>query len=93
MKIKTDHKWKNFKYGYELPKGQRHWFDYLDDIDSGTFIQYRGHWYSLDQFMQLDSKCPIVGNWDGVHNDSYFSGVLIRISEDCEQYQIATYIS
>ena len=31
--------------------------------------------------------------WHGYMSDSYFSGLLIRYSDDYEEYQIATYIS
>ena len=31
--------------------------------------------------------------WHGTNGDSYFSGVLIRISDDGEEYKIATYTS
>ena len=29
--------------------------------------------------------------WDGYISDSFFSGVLIKISDDNEEYQIGTY--
>ena len=32
-------------------------------------------------------------NWHGYMSDSLFSGILIRYSDDMDQYQIATYIS
>lgn len=30
--------------------------------------------------------------WDGYHSDSYFSGIVIKLSPDGEQYQVGTYI-
>jgi len=94
MKIVTDHKWKHFKYGYEVPKKvMKDQFDWMDEdqVDDG-FICYRGTWYHAGEFMR------IVGNPDkefskyhGYHSDSFFSGVLVKLSDDGEAYQIATY--
>jgi len=32
-------------------------------------------------------------SWHGHKGDSFFSGTLIRVSDDGEEYQIATYLS
>ena len=97
MKIRTDHKWKPFVYRYDVPtKVLSDWFDYQDPEESyDGFFQYRGHWYHLDQFMRIDKESPLalIGDWHGYASDSFFSGVLIRVSEDGGEYQIGTYIS
>ncbi len=84
-KIVTDHKWKNFKYANEVPQGVlASEFDYQDrDHVVDEFFCYRGSWYHLDMFM----RCELPG-WSGYHGDTYFSGVLIKISHDGEQYQV-----
>lgn len=44
--------------------------------------------------MRLDGKSgDVMSAWHGYHGDSYFSGVLIRLSDDGERYQVATYFS
>lgn len=88
--ISTDHKWKQFRYRYEVPaRVLADQFDHLaEEESSDTFILYRKHWYHLSDFMQGGPE-----EWDGVAADSYFSGILIRVSEDGEQYQVATYMS
>jgi len=95
MIIQTDHKWKNLLYGYELTKTERKDFDYLtdDEIDCQSFFRYRKRVYSLDQFMRLNTECPVMSQWHGSCGDSYFSGILIKLSDDGEQYMVATYIS
>lgn len=95
MKIKSDKKWKNFRYGYELPKKALKDFDWLKDAeDEDGFMNYRGRWYHLQEFMRLDAKAPdALSKWHGYSADSYFSGVVIRVSSDGEQYQIGTYFS
>lgn len=95
--VYTDHKWKNFKYGYEVPKGvMKDQFDYLSDDmkDSGDFIQYQGRWYSSEDFMRIDPHAPdFMKGWDGYSSDSFFSGILLKYSRDGDQYMIGTYIS
>ncbi len=97
--IITDHKWKDFKYAYDVPQSVLEDYDHLDDNADG-WINYRRCWYHLSDFMDLHNKVHMPAEspfktlgYDGVHNDSFFSGVLIKISDDCEQYKIATFIS
>jgi hypothetical protein len=96
MSIRTDHKWHNFKYGYEVPKKvMRDQFDWMDEDqrEGDQFILHNGHWYHLSDFMRLPKGTPIPGSWDGYAGDSYFSGMLIKVSQDGERYKIARYIA
>ena len=96
--IRTDHKWKNLRYRYEVPsRALTAKFDYQDaSEESGVtdgFFCYLGIWYHLDEFTRLDcmtEDSPFSG-WDGYAGDSFFSGVLIKLSEDGEQYQVGRY--
>jgi hypothetical protein len=100
-KIITDHKWKQFKYGYEVPKSiYNNDYDYLDDCDkTDGWIKYRNSWYHISDFMSCHNQIHSPNNpwlkfgYDGYLSDSYFSGVLIKLSDDNEGYQIATFIS
>jgi len=103
IKIISNYQWRNFLYGHELPASVRGDFDYMNDEEfySHNFIKYKGHYYDVSEFMLYKHECSDeVKNqdhskwqWQGYQSDSYFSGVLIRYSDDCEQYQIATYFS
>ena len=101
VEIITDHKWKNFRYGYEVPaKIRLEDYDWLEDEEKfDKWIKYRDRYYHLSEFMNLHNKIHCVNppefmdGYDGYISDSFFSGVLIKISEDGEQYKIATYIS
>lgn len=93
--IITDHKWKPFKYGNEVPKHVRNDFDWVDEeVNYDDFLFYRGRWYHTSEFMRVNpnSAFALLG-YDGYLGDSYFSGVLIKLSDDGEAYKIATYIS
>ncbi len=57
-------------------------FDWLDPEESGSFFRYRGWWYELSDFVLPPKDLP---EWHGFSPDSYFSGVLIRLSEDGEE--------
>ncbi len=96
LTIKTDNKWKNLISGYELPKGKRKDFDYLteEELDCRDFIKYRGVYYDLGEFMWIDNTFPEeMKKWDGYTLDSYFSGIVIKYSEDRDQVKIGTYFS
>ena len=101
MEIITNYHWRNFLYGYELPESALADFDWLDNAESESFIFYRGNYYHLSEFMVVNKYgIPIVDgqpvsflDWHGYFADSFFSGVLIRVSDDGEQYQVATYIN
>lgn len=97
-KIKCNHIPRHVMYGFELSEKQRAEFDYLNDIESHEFVQYKGQIYDTGEFLALDrhrNQCysdEIFADFDGYHADSYFSGVLIKYVED-GQVIMATYIS
>ena len=87
MNITTNNQWRDFSYRQDVPESVlKSEFDWTDSGDG--FFRYRGYWYHLSMFM----KTAIEG-WHGIHNDSAFSGVLIQVSDDGEQYKIATVIT
>lgn len=96
LTITTNNHWREVLHGFMLTEKQREDFDYIDDIDSHTFIKYKGN--ILDpEFMRIDSTMllhnPEFKGWHGYMSDSFFSGLLIRYSECGDAYQIARYIS
>lgn len=94
LTIKTDNKWHGFKYRNEVPaKVLKDQFDYQDEDISDNFFKFKGTWYHTDQFMRLDDRNGEMKGWDGYAGDSYFSGVLIKLSSDGERYKVATYYS
>lgn len=94
MKIQTDHKWKPFRYRNEVPsRVLADQFDYLDeDMGCDGFFRYRNRWYHIDGFMRVSDNSPFKG-WEGYSSDSFFSGVLLRVSADGERYMVGTYYS
>ena len=90
MKIKSNYHWNNFLYGYELTEKEKDDFDYVYDINSESFFRYKHCTYWIGDFLNIDpsnSEHPFSG-WHGYISESYFSAIVIRISEDAEQYQV-----
>ena len=94
LQITSNFHWNNFLYGYELTKEEKASFDWIDpeDIETHSFLKYKGNVYSIGDFMIIDRN-EALEEWDGYASDSFFSGVLIKLSDDGEQYQVGTYIS
>jgi hypothetical protein len=93
VKIRTNRAWHEFKLREDVPKRVlKRQFDWTNKAHalhcdySDGFISYKGCWYHLSQFERTT-----VDGWTGQHCDSFYSGVLIRLSSDGERYQIATF--
>jgi len=99
MKIITNNQFRSLVYGYELTDKQRADFDYIDDIDAHEFFIYRGNVYDPAEFMRCPQGEPArqelneLADWDGYQSDSYFSGIVIKYSDDMEQVKIGLYLS
>jgi len=91
MEIITDYKWKSLLCFYELTKKEKQDLDWIEEETARVF-RYRGNVYSLDEFMAIPNGA-FPTKWHGYHSDSFFSGILIEVSEDGEQYRVGTYIS
>jgi hypothetical protein len=88
--ITGGNRWYNFKDRNEVPKKVlRENFSHLDENEAfDGFLRYKKRWYHTSDF----TVSPIKG-WDGIAHDGYFSGVLLKMSRDGEQYKMATYYS
>jgi|CXWL01.1.fsa_nt_gi hypothetical protein len=95
MNIITNNKQRHFKYGYEVPKSvMADQFDHLsEDERHDGFIYYRRYWYHISDFLRSNHPELIAKGYHGIHTDSFFSGVAIKVSSDGESYQIATVLS
>lgn len=97
IEITTDNKWKKFKYGYEVPRSvlDAEYSHLSEDEAFDQFFQYRGRWYHISDFMVIGPRYPSEFRkwWDGYLSDSAFSGIVIRVSKDGEDYKVGTFIS
>lgn len=82
--------------GYDVPEQFHSDFDYMDDIADNYFFKYKGQFYALDQFMRIPGNQNIdseYNNYHGVHNEGYFSGILIKLDDSGELVTVARYYS
>ena len=96
MKIKTNNHFRPVLYWYELePSEQSELSDSYDTVEESSFFRYRGHVYDLGEFMSArgNGAHELVNDWDGYHNDSYFSAVLVKYSEDYDAVKVGLALS
>jgi hypothetical protein len=72
-------------YGFQLTAKESKEFDYIDaeELDMHSFFRYRGNVYDLSEAMRTSKDLELLG-WNGVYTDSYFSGTVIKLDDDCE---------
>jgi hypothetical protein len=96
LTIKTNNVPRDLISAFELSSAQytklRAEFDYLDDadFDSAMFFEYRGQVYALADFMRTEGGILRDG-WQGILNETFFSGLVIKIVESCERIVVGRY--
>jgi len=56
----------------------------LHNSNGQSGFRFMGRNWHLDEIMRTNGS-----NWHGAQADTYFSGVLVRISDDCESVLVA----
>jgi len=82
MKIITNNHSRNLLTEYDLTSKELESFDYLEDGE-GSFIRYKGRVWELGEFTRTE-----IEDWDGISSDTYFSGAVIKLSEDGETVKV-----
>jgi hypothetical protein len=93
--IKTNNVARDLTYRSDVPaKVLADQFDHLNEDDClDGFVKYRGRWYHTSDFMRIGKDNAELKDWHGYASDSYFSGVVIRLSSDGETCVLGTYFS
>ena len=99
IKIKTNNVPRQTVYGCQLPEKWRSKFGYMSDeeYETHTFVIYKKWVYDISEFMRIpngafginnladnDSDFIDLNKWHGYMSDSFFSGVLIRFVDECD---------
>lgn len=85
--IRSDQKWKEFKYYFSVPaEVLQDDFDWVRDPKNGRYLKHHGGWHELSQF---EGGAP--PGWDGIIHTSGTTGILIKLDGSGEQYKIGTY--
>ena len=104
VNIRTNNAWRDLVSYSDLPeKAKAEFKDEFEatlihgaDTDSPNYFQYRGDWFSLDQFARISvdaigfeyavsSDSPLAG-WSGICHGTYDSGWVVRLSRTDEHY-------
>ncbi len=101
MQIRTNNKPRPMLRGYELIDVQRADFDYLKNIDDELFFWYKQQLYALADFTRIDEAfefnegLPKDKQWEGYAHETVFSGLLIRVIDADDGYDVVvgTYTS
>ena len=99
LTIRTNNVPRDYSYGMEFSGKERkemlEQFDYLseEEFNQQSFINYKGYWYDLGEFMRIDDNEGELGKWQGYRSDSYFSGIVVRYVENNERVVMGTYCS
>jgi len=93
VKVFSNYHWRDFLVAAAVPDDVlANEFDYQDEDVIDGFFYYRNTWYHLDQFMNAPAGAFPGDYWHGYLNDSMSTGVVIRISDDGEQYQVGYFV-
>lgn len=101
MNIRTNNVPRPVIYGYELSAAERDEFDYIDwpAVERGEtspeFVRFKGDLIDLHEFMATSGlhQAPELRTWHGYQSDSFFSGLVIRYSDDFEFVVVGTYMT
>lgn len=98
--VTNNHKWPVLDAS-ELSDTEAAEFDYLDwsalreGTDSASFFRYKGMVYDLGEFMttRMLPEFNALRAWHGYLSDSFFSGIVVRYSEDTDYLVVGRFYS
>lgn len=71
------------------------WEAIKDGSDSASFFRYKGQLYDLGDFQRFenrDSASSSFPGWLGFQSDSFYSGILVRYTDDMESVIVGCYV-
>lgn len=80
-------------YWNELTDKEKKDTCHYEGVEESTFFRYRGKCYNLCDFPIVEKQHPFQGFADGHLSDSFFSGILVKMSDCGEGLKAYTYIS
>jgi len=83
MTIITNNQYRPLLYQYQIPTNILNNFDYLNEDDDGYYFKYKKNYYHLQDFIRTPNNTELQ-HYDGYHNDSFFSGIAIKLNDNNE---------
>jgi hypothetical protein len=108
LTIKTNNQRREVLSAWDLTESELREFDYIDDIENNganRFVRFKGLVYDLNEFQRIGRRgenctpfgfvdhCDNFRKWDAIQPDSYFSGIVVKYSEDFETVVMGWYYS
>ena len=94
MKIITNHHYRPILHWDQLTEAEQDLrYGMYDGIEESSFFEYRDCLYDLNDFMRNTDNSPFSNDWDGYHNDSFFSAVLVKYDDSCEAVKVGLALS
>lgn len=98
LTIRTNNVSRPVLYWHDLTATERADFDYLDTPerqDEASFARYRGVVYDLGDFAATrgHGAPEYFAKWHGYVADSFYSGVVVRYTDDFEAVVLGTYFA
>ena len=90
MKLVTNHQFRNILSSSDLTPKELEEFDYLPQ-GQGAFMRYKGLVYDLGTFIKTQSEA--LSEWDALHSDTAFSGIVIKVSPDGDAVKVGAVFS
>ena len=94
--VKTNNVPRDLISAFQLSSAQytklRAEYDWMEDqdFDYAMFFNYRGQVYTLADFMRTEGDILRDG-WQGILNETFFSGIVVKIIESCERIVVGRY--
>lgn len=87
MEIFTNNQPRSIMSFFDLnEKRQKEALENSDEAENESYFVYKRRLYTLGEFVKYDST-----EWHGYSPDSYFSGVLVKLSCDGESVTVGRY--
>jgi len=87
IKIFGDGEW--IELEYDIPE----WNEDDEYADYESCFIFNDNKYFLSEFMSVDKHSPFYGIFHGYSNDSFFSGVGVKLSDDGDVIKVYSFSS
>jgi len=91
MKITTNNQYRRILLWSDLTGSERCLHsDNYDEVEQSSFFRFRDFVYDLNDFLQINEQWGegILKDWDGCHNETFFSSVVVKYSECGEAVRV-----
>ena len=96
MKIITNHHYRPILHWSDLTEEEQNFrYGMYDDIEESLFFEYKDCLYDLNEFLRVNEQRGkgILKDWDGYHNESFSSSVLVKYDDSFESVKVGLALS